>query len=177
MAAVFNGAAWWNLIKSLEIINSPIIVEFRFLAGGATMSLMRASCLCGRTICNHRPSHKPQQLPLFNVPEAAFRSRARVRIADFNWVQGEELVKYYESSVGTYRGFCTTCGSPIINKFDARSESASIDPAAASQYGIAFGTFDDDPEVRPAAHIFVASKAIWFSITDDLPQFSERQPT
>ena len=144
------------------------------------MSLIRASCLCGGvryaitgpligpSNCHCSMCRKQQG--------AAFRSRARVRIADFNWVQGEGLVKYYESSPGTYRGFCSTCGSPIINKFDAISKSASVDAAAAFQYGIAFGSLDDDPGVRPAAHIFVASKATWFSITDDLPQFSERQP-
>ena len=40
--------------------------------------------------------------------------------------------------------------------------------------GIALATFDDDPGVRPDAHAFVASKARWFTITDDLPQYSER---
>jgi hypothetical protein len=27
--------------------------------------------------------------------------------------------------------------------------------------------------IRPAGHIFVGSKAPWFEITDDLPQFDE----
>jgi hypothetical protein len=35
---------------------------------------------------------------------------------------------------------------------------------------VAMGTLIDDPTIRPTAHIFVASKAPWFSITDDLPQ-------
>jgi hypothetical protein len=32
------------------------------------------------------------------------------------------------------------------------------------------GTLVDDPSIRPARHIFVGSKAPWFTITDDLPQ-------
>jgi len=32
---------------------------------------------------------------------------------------------------------------------------------------------DDDPGVRPESHIFVGSKAPWYDITDDLPQFAE----
>lgn len=36
---------------------------------------------------------------------AAFRSRARVNTSDFKWVQGEELVTYFESSPGNHRGF------------------------------------------------------------------------
>jgi hypothetical protein len=31
----------------------------------------------------------------------------------------------------------------------------------------------DDPAIRPTEHIFVGSKAQWFEITDDLPQFDE----
>jgi hypothetical protein len=31
----------------------------------------------------------------------------------------------------------------------------------------------DVPTIRPSAHIFVGSKAPWFEITDDLPQFEE----
>ena len=35
------------------------------------------------------------------------------------------------------------------------------------------GTLVDDPSIGPAAHIFVGSKAGWFTITDDLPQYQE----
>ena len=38
---------------------------------------------------------------------------------------------------------------------------------------VAMGTLFDEPSIRPSAHIFVASKAPWFSITDDLPQYAE----
>ena len=36
---------------------------------------------------------------------------------------------------------------------------------------VAMGTLIDDPSIRPAAHIFVGSKAPWFTIADDLPQY------
>ncbi len=38
---------------------------------------------------------------------------------------------------------------------------------------ITLGTLVDTPSIRPRAHIFVGSKAPWFTITDDLPQFDE----
>jgi hypothetical protein len=38
---------------------------------------------------------------------------------------------------------------------------------------IAFGSLVDEPSLRPTKHIFVGSKAPWFDITDDLPQFEE----
>ena len=36
---------------------------------------------------------------------------------------------------------------------------------------VAMGTLVDDPSIRPQRHIFVGSKAPWFTITDDLPQY------
>ena len=38
---------------------------------------------------------------------------------------------------------------------------------------VAMGSLVDDPSIRPTNHIFVGSKAPWFEITDDLPQFEE----
>ena len=38
---------------------------------------------------------------------------------------------------------------------------------------VAMGTLVDDPSIRPTKHIFVGSKAPWFTITDDLPQYRE----
>jgi hypothetical protein len=38
---------------------------------------------------------------------------------------------------------------------------------------VAMGSLVDAPSIRPTAHIFVASKAPWYEITDDLPQHEE----
>ena len=35
---------------------------------------------------------------------------------------------------------------------------------------VTMGTLVDDPAIRPTRHIFVGSKAPWFTITDHLPQ-------
>lgn len=94
---------------------------------------------------------------------AAFRSRARVNAPDFRWVQGEELISWFESSPGTHRGFCRVCGSPLLSRFDQ-------DP---SHFGLPLGTLDIDPGVKPMFHVFVDSKAPWHDITDNLPQFDE----
>jgi|SRR5579884_356697 len=98
---------------------------------------------------------------------AAFRTRAGVRRSDFRWVQGEELLSGYESSPGNRRTFCRVCGSPLASFF-------ADHPAWV---GLALGTLDDDPGVRPAAHVFVGSKAPWYAIADDLPQYEAMPPT
>lgn len=36
---------------------------------------------------------------------------------------------------------------------------------------VPMGTLVDAPSIRPTCHIFVGSKAPWFEITDDLPQY------
>jgi hypothetical protein len=38
---------------------------------------------------------------------------------------------------------------------------------------VALGSLVDAPAIRPTHHIFVGSKAPWYTITDDLPQFDE----
>jgi hypothetical protein len=94
---------------------------------------------------------------------AAFRTRVAVRAAGFRWLAGEELVSRYASSPGEERSFCRVCGSTLPTFFRERPE----------EIGLPLGTLDDDPGVRPAAHVWVDSKAPWCTITDGLPQFSE----
>ena len=106
---------------------------------------------------------------------AAFRSRVRVAAADFRWVQGEDLIKYYESPRGYLRGFCRDCGSPVINRAGPNWKVPPDFPATAPQYGIALALLDD-PQVTPQLHCFTASKAPWFEITDDLPQYEGYPP-
>jgi hypothetical protein len=38
------------------------------------------------------------------------------------------------------------------------------------------GTLDVDPGVRPSVNIFVASKAPWHEITDELPRWDQFSP-
>jgi len=132
--------------------------------------MLRGSCLCGGV---RYEISGPLSYPLNchcsmcrKAHGAAFRSRARVKADDFRWTQGAELVTYYESSPGNHRGFCRVCGSPLLSRFDH-------DPKF---YGLPLGALDDDPGIKPGFHVFVAYKAPWYDITDELPQFAELPP-
>jgi hypothetical protein len=57
---------------------------------------------------------------------------------------------------------CAACGSLL---FSVVREGAYVH--------VAMGSLVDAPSIRPTEHIFVGSKAPWFDITDDLPQFEE----
>jgi hypothetical protein len=97
---------------------------------------------------------------------SAFRARGKINAAEFRWTRGEELVRYFESSPGNHRGFCSVCGSSLVSRFDQK-------PA---ELGLALGILDVDPVNRPVCHVYVASKAPWHEIADALPQFDELPP-
>ena len=94
---------------------------------------------------------------------AAFRTRAAVLTRAFRWLAGEELVSRYDSSPRETRTFCRVCGATLPTFFRDHPE----------QLGLPLGTLDDDPHVAPAAHVWVSSKAPWWSIADSLPQYGE----
>jgi hypothetical protein len=60
---------------------------------------------------------------------------------------------------------CAACGSLL---FSVVREGAYVH--------VALGSLVDAPSIRPTKHIFVGSKAPWFEITDDLPQYEEYPP-
>jgi hypothetical protein len=140
------------------------------------MRALRGTCLCGGVkfeITGPLPSPLNCHCSLCRKQHAApFRSRARVQIEDFRWLQGEHMVKYFETPGGFKRGFCNNCGSPILNRTGPNWTDAARSPQSLAQYGIPLAILDASP-VRPACHVFVGSKAPWFDITDDLPQYAE----
>lgn len=94
---------------------------------------------------------------------AAFRTSCKIRSADWKTLKGEELIRFYESSPGEHKAFCSVCSASLFTCFDAHPEV----------YGFPLGTLDTDPGVRAQRHVFVGSKAPWFEITDALPQHDE----
>jgi hypothetical protein len=58
---------------------------------------------------------------------------------------------------------CGVCGSLLL--FSVVRDGAYVH--------VALGSLVDAPSFRPTEHIFVGSKAPWFEIADDLPQFEE----
>lgn len=97
---------------------------------------------------------------------APFSTNVFVARDRFRWIGGKEALVEVEDSISTHLpvSFCRVCSSPLPVHADASPQV--IVPA---------GSIDDDPGVRPQAHIHVASKAPWEEITDDLPQFDGDQ--
>lgn len=97
---------------------------------------------------------------------AAFGANIPVATADFRLVAGAEQLLAYESSPGKERVFCRTCGSPIFSRLTARPDlvrlrAGSLDTPIATEIGF---------------HMQTASKANWWPITDDKPQYPDGRP-
>lgn len=91
---------------------------------------------------------------------AAFATFIEVAVSDFRYTQGEDSLEPYVSSQGSRRPFCRRCGSTLCFESEGESET-----------WIAAGSLDGDPGIRASSHTFVASKAPWYPLDDDLAKF------
>lgn len=92
---------------------------------------------------------------------AAFKPFAGIEREKLSITSGEENVLRYGGK-SAHDIHCKHCGSLL---YSVVREEAFVH--------VTLGTLVDAPAIRPARHIFVGSKAPWFSITDDLPQHDE----
>jgi hypothetical protein len=123
---------------------------------------VRASCLCGSVTFRLDSVLRMGNCHCSKCRKAhggAFATFAIVPMEHYHLLSGQELIASYTSSEQHVRHFCRVCGSslPYQTKPDLMDVPASL--------------LDDDPGVRPRAHIFATSRAPWFEITDDLPQY------
>lgn len=93
---------------------------------------------------------------------SAFTVATMVKNQQFSWLCGEELLKRFESSPKTYRSFCGNCGSSLLFESDQEPGIKYIN----------IGAIDEPFALKPQSHIFVADKASWHDINDELKQFS-----
>jgi hypothetical protein len=92
---------------------------------------------------------------------SAFKSFAGIEREKLAITDGsDQLMVFGEDNLHTPR--CSACGSLL---FSVVRDGAYVH--------VALGSLVDEPSIRPTKHIFVGSKAPWFEITDDLPQFDE----
>jgi hypothetical protein len=92
---------------------------------------------------------------------SAFKPFAGIERGKLEVTEGQDmlLVVGEENSNDTR---CRTCGSLL---FSVVRDGEYVH--------VAMGSLVDVPAIKPTSHIYVGSKAPWFDITDDLPQFEE----
>jgi len=132
--------------------------------------MLTGSCLCGQV----RYEIRGEPGPAFfchcsrcrKAGGSAFASNMVVAARDFALVRGEDALKSFSTAEGVHRLFCGHCGSPVISRRDSLPDIVRV----------RMGSLDTPPKQGPGAHIYVASKAEWFDIHDQLPQYAERPP-
>jgi len=91
----------------------------------------------------------------------AFKPFAGIEREKFRITAGTDLLLIFGEESG-HDAHCGRCGSLLYSLV-----------REATYVHVTLGTLVDPPTIRPTAHIFVGSKAPWFTITDDLPQYLE----
>jgi hypothetical protein len=79
-------------------------------------------------------------------------------------LKAEGQLKIY-GDVMTHDAHCRTCGS-LLYSIVREGTIAHV----------TYGTLVDTPTLEPTAHIFVGSKAPWYTIRDALPQYEQFPP-
>lgn len=132
----------------------------------------RGSCLCGQiTYVIEAPALRSRTCHCGRCRKAgsaASLSYLTLPAGGVRFTRGEELLVAYKVPEARYFGhvFCRVCGSSMPRRDSERQ-----------LVFIPMGSLDDDPGTYPAMHIFVASKAPWDTIDDDLPQHDEYPPS
>jgi hypothetical protein len=96
---------------------------------------------------------------------SAFKPFAGIVRRQFTLTQGADRLLIYGDAEKNHDVHCKLCGSLL---YSVVRDGAYVH--------VALGTLMNAPTLRPTAHIFVGSKAPWFTITDNLPQYEGHIP-
>lgn len=92
---------------------------------------------------------------------SAFKAFAGIDRAQLRVTRGADRLRIYGQALN-HDARCDQCGSLL---YSLVREGTFVH--------VTLGTLTDAPTMQPSAHIFVGSKAPWFTITDALPQHQE----
>ena len=90
---------------------------------------------------------------------SAFKPFAGIEREKLTVTEGEERLAIFGSETN-HDARCAACGSFL---YSLVRDGAFVH--------VSMGSLTDDPTIRPTEHIFVGSKAPWYTIEDDLPQY------
>ena len=130
---------------------------------------LAGSCLCG-AVCyrvddDFAYSYICHCSQCRRATGSAFKPFAGIAREKLNLTEGHDTLLRYGDAV-THDVHCAKCGSLLYS-----------DIGTGPYVHVTLGTLVDSPAIRPGAHIFVASKALWDVITDRLPQYDGFPPS
>lgn len=136
---------------------------------GGEEGVLSGSCLCGDVVF---VSDAPPAMAMNCHCTRCRKSRGAAHCTNLFFDPSALRFLAGEDQLTTYRmpdadrfstTFCRRCGSQMPSSWPGMERVL-----------VPLGVMDDEIAVSPRAHIFVDSKAPWFEITDELPQFATR---
>ncbi|MBX2826374.1 MAG: GFA family protein [Gammaproteobacteria bacterium] len=129
---------------------------------------LTGGCFCGairysirKPLRDARSCHCSQCRKAFSAQASAF---ALVEPDSFTWTDGQHLLASYLNQENTGLQFCSRCGSTLCGVH------------GDEVFGVTLGCLDDDADVVIERHIYVASKAAWEKLPEDIEAFDEDKP-
>jgi len=95
---------------------------------------------------------------------STFLTLARGRTDGFRVLSGADALLTYRRTPNSEIAFCKRCGSLV-----------PYPPPGSLLIEFGAGLLDDDPGIGVAFHIYVASRAPWCELRDDLPKYAEQR--
>ena len=133
------------------------------------MSVAHGSCLCGAVRFRIEPA--PSVVWFCHCSQCrkaqgtAFAASVPVPLAQFTLETGQQVLRAFRATPSKARWFCGECGSPLYSQVDG-----------ADVIRVRAGALDASVPLAPQGHIYVADRAAWFDILDDLPRHAAREP-
>jgi hypothetical protein len=132
------------------------------------MTMLRGSCLCGcvqyEVADAFRYALNCHCSQCRRATGAAFKPFGGIGVEQLRITAGEQQLHRYGEPAG-HDVHCRRCGSLLYSLVHD-----------ATTVHVTYGTLTEAPTLSPTAHIFVGSKAPWFTISDELPQYREFPP-
>jgi hypothetical protein len=127
--------------------------------------MIRGSCLCGEVafeITGTPRTFSYCHCSRCRKAEGVFAAVLVGNAADFRLVRGEGQVRRYvpDAPWSHARAHCAVCGSALGEM------------VTGAVYVVAASALDDDPGIRPTAHLNTDSVPGWYDINDDLKKFA-----
>ena len=168
---VSHKAPWWDITSDLrQTEDYPTEMGYERVEEEAQPpgpeGVVRGSCLCGEIEFHVTERFSSVQnchcTRCRRARAAAHATNGFTSIDGVQFLRGESQIKNYKVPDAKYftQAFCNICGSKLPRLAPGRKIAV-----------VPLGSLDDDPGQKPQRHIFVADKARWHDITDDLPQF------
>ena len=131
----------------------------------ASGRVLAGSCLCGAVQYQVRDEFRYAMnchcSQCRRATGSAFKPFAGIEHDKLALTKGAKNLTIY-GEADNHDACCKSCGSLL---YSVVRDGAYVH--------VTLGTLVDDPTIRPTRHIYVGSKAPWFTITDDLPQHDE----